>query len=198
MSRAPVTNERPIAYAAMNASCTMPSSPMPAILPASSCRGRIAESRISTTRDAFSSITPVATHTPYPKSWPYASSTAMNAIAGVLLAVGILRFERPHLDRGLGSAPHRSRSDPRPRPRAPRAILAPDRARCGPAASAWPGPRHPPPVRRRPAPHRAVRSAPRPRPPRRRPRPRPELTPSRSATSSSPAVVRWIATSRFP
>ena len=101
MSRAPVTTESPIAYAAMNASCTMPSSPMPAILPASSCRGRIAESRISTTRDAFSSITPVATHTPYPKSWPYASSTAMKAIAGVLLAVGILRFERPHLDRGL-------------------------------------------------------------------------------------------------
>ena len=80
MSRAPVTTERPIAYAAMNASCTMPSSPMPAILPASNCRGRIAESRISTTRDAFSSITPVATHTPYPKSWPYASSTAMKAI----------------------------------------------------------------------------------------------------------------------
>ncbi len=53
---------------------------MPAILPASNCRGRIAESRISTTRDAFSSITPVATHTPYPKSWPYASSTAMKAI----------------------------------------------------------------------------------------------------------------------
>ena len=59
-----MTNESTIANVAMNTSCTMPSSPMPAILPASSWRGRIAESRISTTREAFSSITPVATHTP--------------------------------------------------------------------------------------------------------------------------------------
>ena len=42
----------------------MPSRPMPAILPASSWRGRIAESRISTTREDFSSMTPVATQTP--------------------------------------------------------------------------------------------------------------------------------------
>ena len=63
-SIAPVISERPIANAAMNTSWQMPSAPIPAILPVSNCRGRIADNSTSTTREDFSSITPVATHTP--------------------------------------------------------------------------------------------------------------------------------------
>ena len=45
-------------------SCAKPSVPIPTIFPRRSCFGRIAESSISTTRDAFSSITPLATQIP--------------------------------------------------------------------------------------------------------------------------------------
>ena len=61
---APVTAASVIANPPITASCPSPSAPIPMILPASSCLGRIADSSISTTREAFSSITPVATHVP--------------------------------------------------------------------------------------------------------------------------------------
>ncbi len=64
MSNAPVTDARTMLYVAIATSWSIPSVPIPRILPASSCRARIVESRISTTREDFSSITPVATHTP--------------------------------------------------------------------------------------------------------------------------------------
>ena len=63
-SIAPVAVASAIAKPEMHTSCRSPSVPIPAILPASSCRARIDDRRISTTRDAFSSITPVATQTP--------------------------------------------------------------------------------------------------------------------------------------
>ena len=60
----PVTRREHDAVRRDHASWSNPSAPIPRILPASSCRARIVDSRISTTRDAFSSITPVATQTP--------------------------------------------------------------------------------------------------------------------------------------
>ena len=65
-----VANASPIANDEITISCARPSVPMPTILPRRSCFGRIAESSISTTREAFSSITPLATQIPYPKSCP--------------------------------------------------------------------------------------------------------------------------------
>ena len=63
-SSAPVSDAKTMLYAAITMSWSIPSVPIPRILPASSCRARIVASRISTTREAFSSITPVATQTP--------------------------------------------------------------------------------------------------------------------------------------
>ena len=51
-------------------SWTNPRTPSPITLPASSWRGRIVASSTSTTREAFSSTTPLATRNPSPISWP--------------------------------------------------------------------------------------------------------------------------------
>ena len=48
----------------MVTNCASPSSPIPRILPASSCQGRSVASSSSTTRLDFSSTTPSATHSP--------------------------------------------------------------------------------------------------------------------------------------
>ena len=60
----PVASASTIAKPAIVISWARPSTPIPMILPARSWRGRIADSSISTIRDDFSSITPVATHSP--------------------------------------------------------------------------------------------------------------------------------------
>ena len=58
-----------------------PSVPIPRILPAISCLGRIAERSTSTTLEDFSSIAPVAIQTPYPNSCPYSTRIAASATA---------------------------------------------------------------------------------------------------------------------
>ena len=59
-----VAKASPIANDEITMSCASPSVPIPTIFPRRSCFGRIAESSISTTREAFSSITPLATQMP--------------------------------------------------------------------------------------------------------------------------------------
>ena len=60
------TSSAPVAVAAANPAAAMisvwpkPRTPSPMILPASRSRGRIVASSTSTTRDAFSSTTPLA------------------------------------------------------------------------------------------------------------------------------------------
>ena len=53
------------AHVASTSMCVSATTPMPRILPNSSCLGRTADSSTSTTRDDFSRVTPLSTQPPY-------------------------------------------------------------------------------------------------------------------------------------
>ena len=65
--------------AAVAASCSSPSAPMPMIFPVSSTRAEVLDSSTSMTRLAFSSTTPVATHMQYAIIWLNSMISATSA-----------------------------------------------------------------------------------------------------------------------
>lgn len=78
----PVARPAPTPATPYAVSCSSPTAPMPTILPHSSCSGRSVDSSSSTTRDDFSSTTPIATYMPNIMICMYSSTTA--AIARVV------------------------------------------------------------------------------------------------------------------